>query len=89
MSGFFDWKKPRVTNPVWRQRFEDIHQLMDREMWTVDDLKAMSDPTSEIHKTAVRMGVPNGMARAFKDELKEFKPQWRQAKALLTLGQRQ
>jgi len=39
-----------------------------------------------IYRTAIQLGVSDGMARAFKEDLKLFKPAWREAKTLLELS---
>jgi len=40
-----------------------------------------------MYRTAIQLGVPDGMARSFRRDLKTFKPQWCQAKDLLHIGQ--
>jgi len=63
-----------------------VRVIVDAQMWTTDDLKDMADSTSGIYRTAIQLGVPDGMARAFKEDLKLFKPAWREAKTLLELS---
>ena len=45
----------------------------------------MSDPLSRIYRLAVDKGLPDGVARSLKDDLKVFKPRWREARGLLEL----
>lgn len=47
--------------------------------WSIDDLKAMSDPSSRLYQIAIDRGVPDGVARNLKADLKTFKPRWREA----------
>lgn len=56
-------------------------------MWSIDDLKEMSDTTSSIYQTVIQLEVSNEMTRDFKDDLKIFKSQWRQTKNLLYIEQ--
>lgn len=49
----------------------------------------MEDVSTTMYRVAIQMGVPDALARRFKSDLKLFKPEWRQAKALLGLGQPQ
>ena len=45
----------------------------------------MLDPLSRIYRLVVDKGLPNGVARSLKDNLKTFKPRWREARGLLEL----
>jgi len=47
---------------------------VNAQMWSTNDLKDMTDSTSAIYRTAIQVEVPDGMARAFKEDLKLFKP---------------
>ena len=69
-----------------RQRILNVWAIVDAQMWSINDLKGMSDTSSTLYRTAIQLGVPDGMARGFREELKAFKPQWRQANALLNMG---
>ena len=55
----------------------EVYVIIDAQMWTIDDLKSMSDTSTTIYRTALGAGVPDSMARGFKDELKMFKIDWR------------
>ena len=68
-----------------RQRVLDILTIVDTQMWTIEDLKSMSDASSVLYRTAIQADVPDGMARSFKEELKVFKPVWRQAVLLMNM----
>ena len=61
------------------QRVLDVLIIVDTQMWTIKDLKNMLDASLILYRTAIQAGVPDGMARSFKEELKTFKPVWRQA----------
>ena len=68
-----------------RQRILDILIIVDAQMWSIKDLKNISDTSSTLCHTAIQAGVPDGMARSFREELKLFKPQWRQAAMLMNM----
>ena len=59
-------------------------------MWGLDDMKAMADTSSELYKRAIDAGLPEGLIRGLKVDLKEFKSLWREviqpARALDALG---
>ncbi len=84
---FFLWKIARATRQAAKDKIAEVRRLVDNQMWSIDDLKEMSDTTSSIYRTAIQLGVPDGMARSFRGDLKTFKPQWRQAKDLLHIRQ--
>ena len=44
-------------------------------MWSLDDLKDMNQHDSGVYKLAMQAGLPDGLARDFKKDLKIFKPQ--------------
>lgn len=68
---FFNWK----TNKAPRQavKIAEVRRLVEAQMWSIDNLKEMADSTSTIYLIALQLGVPDGMARAFKEDLKVFK----------------
>ena len=87
IEAFFEWKKSRVGKSAWRDRIADVQRIADREMWSIDDLKTMADPSSIMYKIAMQKEVPDAMARGFKADLKAFKPEWQHLKVLMALGQ--
>ena len=46
-------------------------------MWKISNLKAMADTLSDIYRKAIDKDLPDGLVRGLKDNLKEFKQQWR------------
>ncbi len=54
-------------------------------MLEIADLKVMSHVDSSIYRTAVQKGIPEGMARSFKADLKLVKPEWRKARLVLNV----
>ena len=67
------------------QRVLDVLIIVDTQMWTIKDLKSISDASSILYRTAIQAGIPDGIARSFKEELKIFKPVWRQAVLLMNM----
>ena len=39
----------------------------------------MSDPTKPYYQRAIDNGIPDGIALDFKQDIHDFKPQWRKA----------
>ncbi len=83
---FFAWKINKTSRQTIKQKLAKVRVIVDAQMWSTNDLKDMADPTSAIYRTAIQVGVPDGMACAFKEDLKLFKPAWREAKTLLELS---
>lgn len=49
----------------------------EQQMWGIDDMKAMADTSSEVYKYARSIGLPDGLIRSLKADLRVFKSQWR------------
>lgn len=58
-------------------------------MWKLDDLKAMSDPTSTLYAIAIAAGLPNRAVRAFRSDLRLFKPEYAGVSAMLAMRRQQ
>ena len=86
LDHFFQWKIGQTTKPELKARIAEAKAIVERELWSIDDLKEMADPNSFMYSTGVRSGLPEGMARSFKIDLKLFKPQWKEVQALLNLS---
>lgn len=84
---FFEWKKTQTHKATWKDKIAEVQRIADTNMWTVKHLKVIEDPLSQMYRIAIQMGVSDTLARGFRKDLKDFKSQWRQAKALMTLGQ--
>ncbi len=79
----------RVRDEHKQNRVRDVQRTVAEQMWQINDLEGMSDTSSSIYHTAMTKGIPDGMARGFRANLKLFKPYWRQAQmaqSLLALG---
>ena len=71
LDGFFEWKIQWVVKPAWNAQVAEVRRIVEREMWTTEHLKGISDPSSSIYNTEITKGIPDGMARSFKEELRE------------------
>jgi hypothetical protein len=81
---FFLWKA-RSKKPAMQERIRTVANIIMEQMWTVDDMKLMSDSSSSTYSRAMQLGIPDGMARSFRTDLRIFKPQWREANMLATM----
>ena len=84
---FFTWKMGNTQSERTKEKLRQVSDTIKAEMWSIYDLATMSDSQSNMYRLARELGIPDGLARGFKADLREFKPQYRQAKALLALAQ--
>jgi hypothetical protein len=68
-----------------KERIREIYQIVLREMWSIDDLKKMEDAITVQYKRAIELGIPDGLARQFRRDIRSFKPEWRRGQDLLLL----
>jgi hypothetical protein len=68
-----------------KERIREIYQIVLREMWSIDDLKKMEDVITVQYKRAIELGIPDGLARQFRRDIRFFKPEWRRGQDLLLL----
>ncbi|OAG43754.1 hypothetical protein AYO21_01981 [Fonsecaea monophora] len=73
---FFTWKIERTKIPVQRQLVERAYEVVLTQMWTLDDLRAMENLNSDLYRLAMRHGIPDGLARAFRRDFDVFMSQW-------------
>ncbi|OAL36964.1 hypothetical protein AYO20_03733 [Fonsecaea nubica] len=72
---FFTWKIERTKIPVQRQLVERAYEVVLTQMWTLDDLRAMENVKSDLYRLAMRHGIPDGLARAFRRDFDVFMSQ--------------
>lgn len=77
LESFWQWKKQSTSKASRKLQYCAAQSKIEKEMWTLDDLKHMSDPSSDIYKYAISIGLPDGLIRSFKKDLSAFKGQWR------------
>ncbi len=83
---FFAWKISKISRQAIKQKLAKVRLIVNAQMWSTNDLKDMTDSTSDIYRTAIQLEVSDEMTRAFKKDLKLFKPIWREVKTLLELS---
>ena len=91
MDSFWQWKKEGTNKALKKLQICQTQAKFDQECWDLEDMKAMADTSSEVYKIAISAGLPQGLIRGLKADLKEFKGLWRDtyqpARALNDLGQ--
>lgn len=86
VTTFFRWKVLRAKTAALRANIERASAIIERECWTSEDLRNMADTASDIYKLAVQEHkLPDGMVRKFRDELHEFKQQYRDGQTLAAM----
>jgi hypothetical protein len=48
-------------------------EIVDDEMWTISQLKLMSDTSSKIFSLAISKDIPSGLAAGFQTDFRHFK----------------
>lgn len=81
MRQFFQWRLQQTTHEMAKTEINEAYEVAIREMWSLDDLKEMEDTASERYKLAISQGIPDGLARGFRKDLRRFKPVFRNTTA--------
>lgn len=77
LEDFWNWKFRRTNNAQGRTRFAAPRMIIQDEMWTVQDMRRMSDEKSVVYEGARDKGLPLGLITRFKADIHEFKPAYR------------
>jgi hypothetical protein len=80
IEDFFQWKMDRAVRQEVKNRILTVYRQVEAEMWSINDLKAMSTLNSPLYKRAIELGIPDGMLRSFHTDLRVFKPHWRDSR---------
>jgi hypothetical protein len=78
IESFWQWKKEGTNKQARKLQFCQAQRTLEEQMWGLDDMKAMADISSDIYKSAIGSGLPEGLIRGLKADLKEFKPLWKE-----------
>ena len=74
VAAFFSWKiAEERRSDERRQQWIRARDTATEQYWSLQDLKDMHNSKSAIYSLAVKLGIPDGMARRFKTELARFK----------------
>jgi hypothetical protein len=68
MDDYWNWKTLSTTNPLRKAGLAAARELIEKEMWTIEHLKQMSNTSSESYKQAVSKWLPSGLAASFKED---------------------
>ena len=90
IESFWQWKKETTSKQSRKLQVCQAQAKFEHEMWNLDGMRAMADTSSGLYKHAINSGLPDGLIRGLKADLKEFKSHWREtyqhARTLNTLG---
>ena len=73
LEDYWVWKGSQTRNLVRKTQLATAHKIVDDEMWTISQLKLMSDTSSKIFSLAISKGIPSGLAAGFRADFKRFK----------------
>ena len=59
--------------------------IVEDQCWGIDELKSMADRSSSAYESAMENGIPDGIARSFKEELSVFKKVYHEERAAAAL----
>ena len=77
LEDFWNWKFRRINNAQGRTKLAAAKIIINEEMWTVEDMRRMSDEKSAIYQEAKAKGLLLGLITRFKADIHEFKPTYR------------
>ena len=91
MDSFWDWMIEKTRRPEARRVLEESRDKVLEQMWTLEQLKQLSNTKSEIHGRALGLGMPHGLLTNMRARMTEYKSAWRSqyqlSRQLLALGQ--
>ncbi|KAL9615804.1 MAG: hypothetical protein Q9160_009246 [Pyrenula sp. 1 TL-2023] len=85
IQDFFEWKLNRASRALHQELIEKAFSIVDNNMWGLEDLRGMEEGKSAAYKIAIQQGMPDGIARSFRRELRLFKPDYRASQSLQSL----
>lgn len=78
LDAFWQWKKESTSRQARKLQYCQVQSIVEKEMWSIDNLKSIADISSTVYKRAIDAGLPNGLIRCLKGDLREFKNLWRE-----------
>lgn len=66
-----------IKRAKFRQRISSAQAVCENEVWSIEDLKQISDSSSSIYTHAIKQGMPEGLARGMQAEMHAFKKIYR------------
>ena len=73
MADYWAWKGGQTNNINKKAQLAAAHEIVEEEMWTISQLKLMSDTSSKIFALAISKGIPSGLAAGFRADFWWFK----------------
>ncbi|KAK3169261.1 hypothetical protein OEA41_008644 [Lepraria neglecta] len=73
MDDFWAWKNATTSSDEKRRRLATARAIVEANMWTIVQLKQMSDTSSKLCTRASQLELPDGLIRGFREDLREFK----------------
>ena len=83
---FFRWKLSTVAEDE-KEEYKAIERVILQRKFKLAHIKAMSSPQNPMFHRAIELGIPDGIALNFKEDLKLFKAHWRQQSAAQSAAQ--
>ncbi|KAK7178862.1 hypothetical protein PSPO01_15083 [Paraphaeosphaeria sporulosa] len=73
---FFEWLIAQQPEDD-QEDYSDAARVAIDQRWTVEDIRAMSNPKGDLHTIAMGFGLKDGVIRHLREELRLFKPAYR------------
>ena len=73
LEDYWVWKGSQTRNPARKAQLAAAREIVEDEMWTINQLKLMSDTSSKIFSLAIAKGIPSGLAAGFRTDFTCFK----------------
>lgn len=73
---FFRWKLSTVAEDE-KEEYKAVERTIMQRRYKLAHIKAMSSPQNPMFHRAIELGIPDGIALNFKEDLKLFKAHWR------------
>ena len=86
-ASFIGWLAESASEKR-KGQLRTLWNLVEDQAWSLTDIKSISD-TSRYFNIAIAAGVPDGIARNLREQLREFKSQYQGARELNRLRQQQ
>jgi len=65
IADYWVWKGGQTSSINKKAQLAAVHEIVDEEMWTISQLKLMSDTSSKIFALAISKGILSGLAAGF------------------------
>ncbi|KAI4237290.1 MAG: hypothetical protein LQ349_001964 [Xanthoria aureola] len=82
---FFRWKFSTVAEDG-KEEYKAVERTIMQRRYKLAHIKAMSSPQNPMFHRAIELGIPDGIALNFKEDLKLFKAHWRRQSAAQLLA---